>query len=216
MKFINTWSSLSLISLALVIASPVSAQQTYAVSDPAAACPVDPNWIKNPSMPVEVKKSGSDGSSNFCDFYQFSNQAFLYLMSQNSKGQRNFMDQSVYPLLEFDAKGNPANSCDNSITGATLRTSLDKGDSTSISTEQAGDGATIYAQDSNVVYYDVRFDKGMCSLSGSAVMLQQQNIINFPSGTTEMKSAWKLLSAAEVASNNFVTQPQTISGKPVT
>lgn len=216
MKRINIWSGLSLVSLALMIANPVSAQQTYTVSDPAAACPVDPNWIKNPSMPVEVKKSGSDGSSNFCDFYQFSNQAFLYLMSQNSKGQRNFMDQTVYPVLEFDDKGNPANSCDNAITGATLRTSLDKGDNTSISTEQAGDGATIYAQDTNVVYYDVRFDKGMCSLSGSAVTLQQQNIINFPSGTTEMKSAWKLLSAAEVASNNFVTQPQTIAGKPVT
>ncbi len=50
----------------------------------------------------------------------------------------------------------------------------------------------------------------MCALTracvvcrGSAVTLQQQNIINFPSGTTEMKSAWKLLSAAEVAAGTF-------------
>lgn len=216
MKSIYALPGLSIVSLALALSSPVSAQQSYAVSDPAAACPVDPNWLNNPSMPVEVKKSGSDGSSNFCDFYQFSNQAFLYLMSQNSAGQRNFMDQTVYPLLEFDAQGNPVNSCDETVTGATLRTSLDKGDSTSISTEQAGDGATIYAQDGNVVYYDVRFDKGMCSLSGSAVELQKQNIINFPSGTTEMKAAWKLLSAAEIAAGTFVTQSQTIGGQAVT
>lgn len=216
MKSIYSLSGLSLVSLALAMTSPVLAEQNYAVSDPAAACPVDPSWISNPSMPVEVKKSGSDGSSTFCDFYQFSNQAFLYLMSQNSKGQRNFMDQTVYPVLEFDAKGNPVNSCDAQVTGATLRTSLDKGDSTSISTEQAGDSATIYAQDGNVVYYDVRFDKGMCSLSGSAVELQKQNLVNFPAGTTEIKAAWKLLSAAEVVAGTFVTQPQTIGGQAVT
>lgn len=194
--------------------SKVAANQAYKVA--AAACPVDPSWLTAPSMPTEVKKSGSDGSSTFCDFYQFSTQTFLYLMSQNASGQRNFMDQAMYPVLEFDANGNPANSCDNAITGSTLRTSLDKADSTSLSTEQAGDGATIYAQDTNVVYYDVRFDKAMCNLSGSAVVLQQQNLINFPSGTTEMKSAWKLLSAAEVASNSFVTQSQSIGGKAVT
>lgn len=76
MKSIYSLSGLSLVSLALAMTSPVLAEQNYAVSDPAAACPVDPSWISNPSMPVEVKKSGSDGSSTFCDFYQFSNQAF--------------------------------------------------------------------------------------------------------------------------------------------
>lgn len=217
----NTLKILSAGSLVLALccaSTPVSANQAYKATTvgAAAACPVDPAWLNSPSMPTEVKKSGSDGSSTFCDFYQFSTQAFLYLMSQNSSGQRNFMNQALYPVLEFDASGNPMNSCDNAVTGATLRTSLDKADSTSISTEQAGDGATIYAQDTNVVYYDVRFDKGLCSLSGSAVTLQQQNIINFPSGTTEMKSAWKLLSAAEVAAGTFVTQPQTIGGQNVT
>lgn len=201
-----------LVVLFSVLPSEALANQDYQAA--AAACPVDPSWLTSPSMPTEVKKSGSDGSSNFCDFYQFSTQTFLYLMSQNSKGQRNFMDQTMYSVLEFDANGRPANSCDSAITGPTLRTSLEKADSVSISTEQAGDGATIYAQDGNVVYYDVRFDKGLCKLSGSAVVLQQQNLINFPSGTTEMKSAWKLLSAAEVASNSFVTQAQVIGGKP--
>ncbi|WP_337881548.1 mannan-binding lectin [Rheinheimera sp.] len=180
------------------------------------SCPVDPSWLSSPSMPTEVKQSAGPGDSTFCDFYQFSTQAYLYLMSQNSKGQRNFMDPSQYAVLEFDNQGNPANSCDATVTGPTLRTSLDKADSTSISTEQAGDGATIYAQDGNVVYYDVRFNKAMCNLSGSAVELQKQNLINFPGGTTEIKAAWKVLSAAEISSGNFVTQPLSISGQPQT
>lgn len=190
---------------------------TSSVSAATSACPVDPNWLKNPSLPTEVKKSGSDGSSNFCDFYQFSTQTFLYLMSQNSNGQRNFMNQANYPVLEFKEDGSPANSCDNSITGPTLRTALTKaGAGTSVTTGQAGGGATIYAQDGNVVYYDVRFSKSLCALTGSAVEMQKQNITNFPAGTMELKFGWKVLSDAEIASNTFVTQKQSINGTSVT
>jgi hypothetical protein len=197
----------------------VVANQAYAssVSAAASACPVDPNWLKTPSLPTEVKKSGSDGSSNFCDFYQFSTQTFLYLMSQNSSGLRNFQVQTNYPVLEFNADGTPANSCDSSITGPTLRTNLLKaGVGTSVTTGQAGGGATIYAQDGNVVYYDVRFSKALCGLTGSAVEMQKQNITNFPAGTMELKFGWKVLSDAEIASNAFVTQKQNIAGKNVT
>ena len=115
-------------------------------------CPVDASWLKTPSMPTEVKQSAGSGDSTFCDFYQFSTQAYLYLMSQNSEGQRNFLDQSQYSVLEFDEQGHPANSCDDEVTGETFRTHLNKADSSSLSTRQAGDSATIYAQDANVVY----------------------------------------------------------------
>ncbi len=197
----------------------VVADQAYAssVSAAASACPVDPKWLKNPSLPTEVNKSGSDGSSDFCDFYQFSTQTFLYLMSQGPNGQRNFMNQALYPVLEFKEDGRPANSCDSSITGPTLRTALTKaGTGTSVTTGQAGGGATIYAQDGNVVYYDVRFSKELCKLTGSAVELQKKNIINFPAGTMELKFGWKVLSDAEIASNTFVTQQQSIAGKNLT
>ena len=177
-------------------------------------CPVKSEWLTTPSFPAEVAKSGADGSSTFCDFYQFSTQAYLYLMSPSKTDPklRNFQVQSNYPVLEFNSNGTPANSCDDTVSAVTLRTALKK----SFSTGQAGGGATIYAQDGNVVYYDVRFNKDLCSVSASATQMQKTGQINFPGGTTELKFAWKKLSANEVAANTFVTQQQTIDGKPAT
>ncbi len=186
----------------LVSASPIS-------------CPVDSTWITSPSLPTEVKKSGADGSSNFCDFYQFSTQAFLYLMSPSgNSGLRNFQNTNDFPLLEFNDDGTPADSCNKPVTGKTIRPHLSK--ASSVSTGQAGGGATIYAQDGNVIYYDVRFNRALCDLTASAVEMKKTNTINFPSGTMELKFAWKTLSASEIASHTFVTQQQSINGSPVT
>ncbi|KZN61221.1 hypothetical protein N478_03950 [Pseudoalteromonas luteoviolacea S4060-1] len=199
--------------------SSANSSSNYITSVPSNTydCLVDPEWITNPSFPLEVKKSGPDGSSNFCDFYQFSTQAYLYLMSPSSEDPslRNFQVNAHYPLLEFndDTKGSPANSCDDIKSPKTLRTSLQK---SSISTGQAGGGSTIYAQDGNVVYYDVRFNRSLCDLPASAVELAKRNIINFPSGTTELKFAWKVLSDSEKQANQFVTQQQIIEGKSQT
>lgn len=138
-------------------------------------------------------------------------------MSQSKGDHRNFQVQENYPLLEFNADGTPANSCDNAIKGTTLRASMRKVSAdTSISTGQAGGGATIYAQDGNVVYYDVRFNKALCGLTSSAVELQKQGITNFPAGTMELKFGWKILSAVEISDKTFVTQQQMIAGKMVT
>lgn len=168
-------------------------------------CPADPAWITNPSLPTEVKKSAPDGSSNFCDFYQFSTQTYLYLMSPSSQNSalRNFQIDANYPLLEFNSDGTPANSCDNTIDGHTVRTAMRKSPN-GFGTGQAGGGASIYDQNGNVVYYDVRFNKSLCNLSSSATELAKSGIINFPSGTTELKFAWKVLTQAEVNSSSYV------------
>ena len=221
-KSANTFAG----SMLLCMASLVSAQnQADQASAPAigaspvqvANCPVDPTWITNPSLPAEVKKSGSDGSSTFCDFYQFSTQAFLYLMSPTTGGaMRNFQQQSQFHVLEFNGDL-PGNSCDSAITGLTLRSSVAKNvPGASMSTGQAGSKATIYAQDGNVIYYEVRFNASLCNLTGSAVEQQKQGIRNFPAGTYELKFAWKPLSAAEVANNDFVMQDTQLDGKPIT
>ncbi|BFM48685.1 hypothetical protein THO17_08480 [Marinomonas sp. THO17] len=192
------------------------AQSDYQVMGMTAAdCPVDATWLTQPSLPVEVKKSGADGSSNFCDFYQFANQTYLYLMSPSTSEPklRNFQVNEQFSLLEFNDDGTPADSCDMAISGSTLRTGLQK---SSLITGQAGGGATIYDQEGNVIYYDVRFTRNLCDLSASAVELQQQNITNFPAGTIELKFAWKTLSVEEVEKGQFVTQQQLISKDNVT
>lgn len=178
-------------------------------------CPVKSEWLTSPSFPKEVAKSGAGGGSTFCDFYQFSTQAYLYLMSpsKTNSGLRNFQVQSNYPVLESKSDGSPANSCDETVSAQTLRTSLNK----SLSTGQAGrNHSTIYAQDGNVIYYEVRFNKELCSVSASATEMQKTGQINFPGGTTELKFAWKKLSANEIASGTFVTQSQTIDSSKVT
>ena len=179
-------------------------------------CLVNADWLSSPSLPIEVTKSEDGGkSSSFCDFYQFSTQTYLYLMSPSAPGSsiRNFQVAANFPLLEFNSDGTPADSCDEIVQGSTLRTGLNK---SSLSTEQAGGGATIYAQDGNVIYYDVRFNKTLCNQTASAVEMYENTQINFPAGTTELKFAWKKLSTAEITSKTFVTQTQTVSGEAIT
>jgi len=123
-------------------------------------------------MPAGVKKSGKDGSSTFCDFYQFSRQAMLNLMSPSANKKnapRNFEVNTNYPVPEFDDNGKPLNSCDEKVTGTTHRTDLGKVKSNLFGTGQAGDDASIYDQNGNVVYCEVRFNKGMCSVGALRV-----------------------------------------------
>ena len=182
----------SLIILSLVGMPAQAKTQTY-------ECAADKTWFTNPSMPIEVKKSAPNGESNFCDFYQFSWQAFIYLMSPSDKesAQRNFQVTSNYPILEVSKDKKPVNSCDDTITENTLFVSLDKAHGLPERIHQAGDSATIYDQQGDVVYYDVRFSRNMCNVAD----IKTKN--NFPSGTTEMKTAWKVLKDGE--KDNYLT-----------
>lgn len=207
----RTFSVVSLlIFLGCISGSAIAKKQVYQASI-AADCPINPTWISAPSLPSKVKTSAADGSSNFCDFYQFSTQAYLYLMSPSASDSalRNFQDAGQYHVLEYNGDNSPGNSCDAEVTGNTLQTSLDQ----SLTPHQAGSGSMIYAQDGSLIHYDVRFNKEMCDLSASAT---DMTIFNFPDGTTELKFAWKKLTTAEISSKQFVTQQQTISGESAT
>jgi len=180
----------------LVLLSIVLLSMTLSASSPSYDCPINPEWVTNPSLPIDNKQD------SFCDFYQLSTQVFLYLMSPNAAhdNKRNFEVQKNYPILENAT----VDSCDDTIMGDTLRISLDK---TTLSTGQAGGNATIYDQKGNVVYYDVRFSRSTCSL--------EDNITNFPEGTTELKFAWKVLSNDDDRSQ-FITTEANISNHNVT
>jgi hypothetical protein len=178
-----------------------------------SACPADPAWFNTPAMPSEVKRSGSDGTSNFCDFYQFSWQAFAYLMapSKANPALRNFEDVAQFPELRVaaDAAATPLNSCDGSRRGQSLfvrNIKADDAGSTFVIPErigQAGGGATIYDQQGNVVYYDVRFGRSLCDIPTIDANA------NFPGGTTELKLAWKVLTKSDDPSG-YITMDATI------
>jgi len=179
-------------------------------------CLADTSWFTSPSMPTEVDKSADNGtSSDFCDFYRFSWQAFAYLMTPTSTNSdvRNFDDASQFPELQVNADGTPANSCSGESTSNTffIRTakSASSGAEFTIPERigQAGGGATIYDQSGNVVYYDVRFSKNLCDVSAI------QKLNNFPGGTTELKTAWKVLGDNDDATK-FITIDAQIGDQP--
>ena len=173
-------------------------------------CAADVKWFTSPSMPTEIAKSGKDGTSNFCDFYQFSWQAFAYLMSPVKPGSaiRQYENNKAFYELEVNADGTPANSCDEKRLGNTLFVRVTKSEDAGTTfniperINQAGGGATIYDQNKNVVYYDVKFSKNMCNVS------KIKKLYNFPAGTTELKTAWKVLKSGE--ENKYITMNTTI------
>lgn len=203
---------------ASVSASPNASDYPAAVKGSLpASCQADPNWFSKPALPQEVKKSGADGSSNFCDFYQFSWQAFTYLMAPTAKDAtlRNFTDQQQFPELEVNADGNAANSCDDvhqSFSFFVRASKPQDGDTPFLLPQrigQAGSHATIYDQNGNVVYYDVRFSRNLCAVE------KIKQLQNFPGGTTELKTAWKVLGAADDASK-YLTIDAKIGEQPGT
>ncbi|MCL1094066.1 mannan-binding lectin [Shewanella kaireitica] len=177
-----------------------------------ANCSAESSWFTSPSMPSEVKTSDGPGDSSFCDFYQFSWQTFAYLMaeSKNDPSVINFQDNTQFNQLELNLDGSPANSCDDKHDSQVLfiRTAKHEENGTDIVIPemigQAGGGATIYDQNGNVVYYDVRFSKNMCNVKAI------QQLQNFPAGTTEMKTAWKVLGENDDP-NDFITMDANIT-----
>lgn len=160
---------------------------TAAVTPPGG-CPASADWVSNPqNAPAEIP----GGGQNLCQFHQFSWQWFLAMMNV-AGGGRTFENQQNYPL--FQANG--VNSC----TATTVKNRIfvrslkDKDGPVNdfILPErigQAGGGATIYDQNGNVVYYEVRFSRDQCSLPADAQM--------FPAGTTEIKISYRVITDAD-------------------
>lgn len=191
---------LVLLSVAALAAAPAAAAQP--------ACAADKSWVTNPSLPTEIPGGGTD----FCQFYQYAWQTFLYLMSPSgdSAGDRNFEVWQQFPTLQ--ATG--TDSCNVEPSGPQLfvRTlKADAEDETFVIPErigQAGDEATIYDQNGNVVFYDVRFSRNLCTAPATG---------DLPAGTTELKSSWRVLKAGQT--DGYFTMDAVIQGvstEPVT
>lgn len=183
-------------------------------------CQFDPAWITDPAPLLEVDATApSDGGlpdSSFCQFYQFSWQNFLYLVSpvdgpeveQANAYQANFLDQDQFPA--FVSGQNP---CEGEVPRHTffrsmptspkprlLRSVDHSGPDTGPDIYQAGSNAVIYDQSHQAAIYSMRFSRNMCNLEE----VLPKNY--FPAGTTELKMAWKILGKNEDASLYYTVQ----------
>ncbi len=162
------------------------------VSASVTTCLADKSWITNPNPPAEIP----GGGANFCEFYQFSWQWLLALMSPSAVDPtlRNFQVAADYPVLQVEG-----DSCSSTETAPVFFVRMVKDEDENgdfVLPErigQAGGGATIYDQNGNVVFYSIRFDRGLCNASTEG---------DLPVGTLELKLAWRVISEAEKA--NYV------------
>ena len=189
----STKTLIMALSIVLLFSNTVNAASDTVSATPETTytCPASSDWVTNPNPPAEIPGGGTD----FCQFYQFAWQWFLYLMSPSSSDPaiRNFQDTSNYPILQ--ASGTDSCSDTASSKPQLFVRMVKDGDAggESVIPErigQAGGGATIYDQNRNVVFYTVQFDRGLCSASDSG---------NLPVGTTELKLAWRVIEEADKA-----------------
>ena len=177
-------------------------------------CAVSNDWITAPNPPQEVP----DGANaQFCQFYQFSWQWFLQLVQPSNivPTVRNFEVDEFFPQLRTAADGTSLNSCGTGLQG-TRQFKLvglkarhaDGSEVVSKAINQAGSTASIYDKHRNVVYYEVRFSRDMCGVTSGG---------NFPSGITEIKTAWRVLTKEDDARRYYSvkTVVQGASDKPM-
>lgn len=171
---------------------------------PQGVCGANAQWVNNPqSGPSEIP----GGGTNLCQFHQFSWQWFLALMNTPTSDStvRNFQNQQNFPQLEIDT-----NSCASTSVKTRLFVRTTKDDDQTndfIMPErigQAGGGATIYDQNGNVVFYEVRFSRNLCSVDANTKML--------PAGTIETKISYRVITDAEAP--NYVTIKANVIGDP--
>lgn len=184
-------------------AQPLAAAAANTAVPPATSstCQASMSWITNPTEPSEVASS-----ETFCDFYQFSWQWFLAQVSPadpyNPTGNRVFETNRV-----VDPAGGANQCAANALTGravAARMLTLRGPKPVDFETDQA-DGHPLYDQSGNVLYYNMWYSPEECQATSAG----------FAAGTMEIKTAWRVLPAADPS--YFTMQATLPSGDaPVT
>jgi hypothetical protein len=184
-----SWRGLALTLALLLVISMGLAGESEAQYAPVRDCRANSGWVTDPSAPTKIP----GGGTNLCQFYQFAWQMFLYLGAPTAPGSgiRNFQDQAAYPILT----ATQTDSCGNKNARNGLFVRVQKSDDLTApfvipeSINEAGMAqATIYDQNGNVAFFEVRFSRDMCTtpLTG-----------NLPAGTTELKFSWRQIDPSE-------------------
>lgn len=200
-----THACLSTLRIVLVGLLVSTAALTAEDERAGSICAFDPAWITKPASAEEVGFSEDDGKdSSFCDFYEFSWQNFLYLVSpvagskaeQGNAYEANFLDSKQY--LPYTSDTNPcAGTSPKQTFFGTMPTGLEPRDWKSLDDPdiyQAGSRAVIYDRNGNPAIYSTRFSRNLCDV---------REVVNhsyFPAGTTELKMVWRILTPEDDAS----------------
>lgn len=194
----------SLLAVLLLVATQ---QPVVAAQAATPVCNASASWISSPNPPSEIP-NGSN--AQFCDFYQFSWQWFLQLVSPSTTtaSLRNFQVPANFPVLQASGQDSCAANAPPVAMFVRVEKPQDGGTPFVLPkrTGQAGGGDTIFDQDGNVVFYDIRFSRNLCDVG--AVQAAQ----NFPAGTFELKSAWRIITAAEQP--NYFWMEADVDGVP--
>lgn len=201
----NLYAPTRLILLLLLLTAPwLVARQAVAATP--VTCSAQQSWVTSPNPPAEVPL-GAD--ADFCSFYQFSWQWFLELVSPSADaGLRNFQVAEDYPILQASGTDSCAANAPNEVMFVRTEKPLDANSPFVLPerTGQAGGGDTIFDQSGNVVFYDIRFSRNLCNVGAI------QSSPNFPGGTTELKSAWRVITEAQKPS--YFWMEANIDGVP--
>lgn len=195
----------SFVALSFLLATAAGA-----ATPPPPNCPASQSWVTSPNPPQEIPGGGTD----FCQFYQFAWQWFLYLVSPSSStpgADRNFEVQQNYPLLQASGTNSCTSTSNTPVFFVRTLKSADPFQPFIVPENigQAGTGgAVIYDKNGNIVFYEVRFSRNLCPAPPTSG--------NLPTGTTEIKTAWRQITQAE-APYYFTNQAviQGVSKQPV-
>jgi len=160
-----------------------------------SVCTVDPVWISSPQMPSEVPEA-----ETFCDFYQFSWQAFLAQVSPSDTGEPVFMGQRVYQPSGGNGQCNDTSQTGLAGVQAALSPRTIKAEDFE---EVQADTHALYDQGGNVVHYNAFYSQELCSSDAKG----------FAAGTLEIKVAWMTL---EESSDDFYTIQVDMGGEATT
>jgi hypothetical protein len=124
---------------------------------------------REPELGDQPQPAAGDpgGGTDFCQFYQFAWQWFLYLVSPSgdAAGDRNFEVQKNFPLLQ--ASGTDSCTATSNTPVFFVRTlKSDDPNQPFIVPENIGQAGTsgevIYDKSGNIVFYEVRFSRNLC------------------------------------------------------
>jgi hypothetical protein len=156
-----------------------------------AACEALSGWVSNPQNPTEIP----GGGNTICSFHQFSWQAFIALMNAPGTGDRAFQDEQNFPLL----MGGDQNSCTPNSSQSQVFVRIAKDNDPTDDDfvlpkdiNQAGKNvqATVYDQNGNVVFYEVRFSRSECTQDPKNPQFTDVN-------TTELKVSYRVIKETE-------------------